>query len=68
MSIMLSTEVLPIGDICMKTDDNQNVVLFERKSLSDLLSSIKDGRYDEQSYRLQHTADPRRVIYVIEAC
>jgi len=68
MSIMLSTEVLPIGDICMKTDDNQNVVLFERKSLSDLLSSIKDGRYEEQSHRLINASGFNRhnIIYIIE--
>jgi ERCC4-type nuclease len=40
--------------------------LMERKSVADLLASIKDGRYEEQSYRLQHAFDPRRVFYVIE--
>jgi len=44
---------LEIGDIIF-LDDNDNIVLiFERKSISDLISSIKDGRYSEQSFRLQ---------------
>ena len=60
----MTKKVLPLGDVTVAIDDMQWII--ERKSLSDLLSSIKDGRYDEQSYRLQHTADPRRVIYVIE--
>ena len=31
------------------------MILFERKSLSDLAASIKDGRYSEQSMGLSAT-------------
>ena len=63
-------EVLPIGDIIIKNDnENENeMCIIERKSLSDLLSSIKDGRYEEQSYRLINASGHHRhnIIYIIE--
>ena len=62
--LVLKKQVLPLGDASIQVCGQE--WLMERKSLSDLLSSIKDGRYEEQSYRLQHAFDPRRVIYVIE--
>ena len=42
--------------------------IVERKTGSDLASSIIDGRYEEQSYRLLHSGDliPHSVIYLIE--
>jgi ERCC4-type nuclease len=66
--IQLSKDVLPIGDIIIKTDDNRDVLMIERKSFSDLLASIKDGRYEEQSYRLLNSSGfpPHSVIYLIE--
>jgi ERCC4-type nuclease len=67
-SIQISKEVLLLGDILIQTDGQRQVVLIERKSLSDLLASIKDGRYEEQSYRLIHTGEysPHNIIYMIE--
>jgi len=67
-SIQISKEVLTLGDILIQTDSQRQVVLIERKSLSDLLASIKDGRFEEQSYRLIHTGDysPHNIIYMIE--
>ena len=50
----VSLENLEIGDIIIKNDNNKTILIFERKSLSDLISSIKDGRYKEQSFRLSH--------------
>jgi ERCC4-type nuclease len=43
-------------------------MLIERKSLRDLLASIKDGRYEEQSYRLMHSSGlpPHSILYIIE--
>ncbi len=66
--IQLSKEVLNLGDILIKTDENKDVLLIERKSFSDLLASIKDGRYEEQSYRLLHSSGfpPHSVFYLIE--
>jgi ERCC4-type nuclease len=60
---------LILGDIALELKDtNESVVLFERKSLSDLLSSIKDGRYNEQSHRLIHSSQTHthNIVYIIE--
>lgn len=67
-TIQLSRKVLPLGDILIQTDDEKDVALIERKTLGDLLSSIKDGRYEEQSYRLIHSSGfpPHNIIYMIE--
>ena len=37
-------------------NDSKEIFIIERKSLTDLISSIKDGRYEEQSYRLIHSS------------
>ena len=65
--INIKIESLSIGDIIIE-DDNSNVILIiERKSVTDLMSSIKDGRYKEQSYRLNSTEHPNHnIIYLIE--
>lgn len=67
-NIVLSKEVLPLGDILFKTNDDQDILLIERKSFSDLLSSIKDGRYEEQSYRLLNSSglQPHSIFYLLE--
>lgn len=66
--VKLSKEVLPLGDVYVKTDEDKDVLIIERKTINDLLSSIKDGRYEEQSYRLIHSSGfpPHSVIYIIE--
>ena len=67
-NIVLSKEVLPLGDIYLKTDDDVDILLIERKSFSDLLSSIKDSRYEEQSYRLLNSSGlpPHSIFYLLE--
>lgn len=67
-TVQLFKQVLPIGDILFKSDDDTTVCIIERKSLSDLLASIKDGRYEEQSFRLSHNGECslHNVIYLIE--
>jgi ERCC4-type nuclease len=64
----LSKRVLPLGDVLIAKDDDTILLMIERKTLSDLLSSIKDGRYEEQSYRLLHSSgvSPHNVVYIIE--
>jgi ERCC4-type nuclease len=62
-----TTESLPLGDIVIKNSNEETVAIFERKSLNDLLSSISDGRYEEQSYRLSQCGlDKRKIYYIIE--
>jgi len=65
-SIIIQTETLPIGDIII-CDDIEDKLIIERKSVSDLLSSIKDGRYEEQSYRLNGiNHHNHNIIYLVE--
>jgi ERCC4-type nuclease len=65
---VISKEVLDLGDILIRTDDDKDVLLIERKSFSDLLASIKDSRYEEQSYRLLNSSGlpPHSVVYLLE--
>jgi len=64
--ITIKSETLPLGDIII-CDDKEDKLIIERKSVSDLLSSIKDGRYEEQSYRLNGLDHHNHnIIYLIE--
>lgn len=66
-------KVIPLGDVLIDlidpdTSNKIPILLIERKTFSDLLSSIKDGRYQEQSHRLVHTGEyhPHNILYLIE--
>jgi len=63
------SEALPVGDVILSSDDGgTDYLVFERKSLADLAASIQDGRYKEQSHRLQalpHVHN-HNVVYVVE--
>jgi len=48
--IKVIVECLPLGDFIIN-DGEKDIIIIERKTLNDLSSSIKDGRYEEQSYR-----------------
>lgn len=65
---ILEKQVLPLGDILIETDEGKKVMLIERKTYTDLLASIKDGRYEEQSYRLIHSSGYplHSVVYLLE--
>lgn len=66
-TVEIQVEVLPLGDLALFDASGNEVLLFERKSLNDLASSIRDGRYDEQSYRLQAcSVHNHNIIYLIE--
>ena len=66
-SIQVETHALPIGDIIICDNNNEEKIIIERKSVNDLLSSIKDGRYEEQSYRLNGLIHHNHnIIYLIE--
>ena len=67
--IVIKSETLPLGDIiiCDDKDDKEEKLVIERKSVTDLLASIKDGRYEEQSYRLNGlNHHNHNIIYLIE--
>jgi ERCC4-type nuclease len=65
-NIKLIPVQLPLGDIILN-DGQNDLIIIERKSLSDLAASIKDGRYEEQSYRLKNLwHHNHNIIYLIE--
>jgi ERCC4-type nuclease len=64
--IIVQSETLPIGDIIICDGDTEKLII-ERKTLADLQSSIKDGRYEEQSYRLNGlNHHNHNIIYLVE--
>ncbi len=67
-SVQLVSAALPIGDIIISDEEtNKDLVIIERKTLTDLSASIKDGRYSEQSYRLNGLNHPNHnIVYLIE--
>jgi len=75
IEIEIEKRVLDLGDILIVSSNNNDekkediiLLMIERKSLSDLVASIKDGRYEEQSHRLQHASGipNHNIIYIIE--
>lgn len=68
-SFTLSKQVLNLGDVIIqREEDLVPLIIIERKCISDLLASIQDGRYKEQSMRLLHASgiEPHNIIYLIE--
>ena len=67
-SCTMEKRVMDLGDILLLDDNEKEILLIERKSLSDLIASIKDGRYEEQSHRLIHASgmDRHHIVYIIE--
>ena len=64
--LKLVPEQLPLGDIIIN-DGTNDLLIIERKTLSDLAASIKDGRYEEQSYRLKNLwHHNHNIVYLIE--
>ncbi|OII74784.1 MUS81 endonuclease [Cryptosporidium ubiquitum] len=78
--INIELKNLPIGDIIWvarpKLEDKDEITpiddsfvlpwIIERKTGSDMCSSILDGRYEEQKYRLMRSIGVENVIYLLE--
>ena len=63
----IKKEQLPIGDIILQDDTGRDIIIFERKTLYDLAASIRDGRYNEQSFRLnKENIHNHSIVYIIE--
>jgi crossover junction endonuclease MUS81 len=60
--ITIDTKSLDIGDVTINS--NTKTWTFERKTVNDLLSSVKDGRYKEQKARLLSNCES--ITYIIE--
>lgn len=65
--IEIIVENLPLSDVIIKDKNNNEKMLIERKTINDLASSIQDGRYNEQSYRLTNCdIHNHNIMYLIE--
>ena len=66
--IKVKVECLPLGDFIINNEETEkDIIIIERKTLNDLSASIKDGRYEEQSYRLNGIDHPNHnITYLIE--
>ena len=65
--IQIDSGSLDIADIIIRNADESECIYIERKTISDLSSSIKDGRYREQSLRLTSLpSHHHNIIYLIE--
>lgn len=62
--ISIHKEQLDISDIIINYND-QLLFYYERKTVSDLVASIKDGRYKEQKARLL-SSNANSINYIIE--
>ena len=66
-NLTIEIEKMDLGDVSIQTDEGEEILLIERKNLADLASSIRDGRYKEQSYRLNGISlHNHNIIYLIE--
>lgn len=64
--VQMVVENLPLGDAILCKNEVEKVII-ERKSLRDLAASIKDGRYEEQSYRLNGLpVHNHNIVYLVE--
>jgi len=64
--IQMEVSSLPLADIVF-CKEGKDVWFVERKSIQDLAASIKDGRYEEQSYRLNGLSiHNHNIVYLIE--
>jgi ERCC4-type nuclease len=61
-----TTASLFLGDVAITDDDDNVILIFERKTLSDLKASVFDGRYKEQKKRLTENFSNRQIMYLIE--
>lgn len=63
----ITTEQLDIGDIVFRRGST-NLLIVERKKLSDLVSSLSDGRYKEQKTRLIEYSQKNNfpILYIFE--
>lgn len=63
--VEFKTENMIIGDIIFYKE-NDIMLLIERKTIFDLVSSIKDGRLRDQTSRILDTINPEKCVFLIE--
>ena len=72
-NLIHSVAQLNIGDILVSSiipnEEQKIIYIFERKTIEDLIASIKDGRYNEQKTRLNaivSRGNALKYFYIIE--
>lgn len=66
-SIIVERKQLDIGDV--QIIQEEEIIVIERKTIKDLIASIKDGRYKEQKVRLQSQLQQKKItsyFYILE--
>lgn len=58
-------ENLECGDFIIEHDRNV-IMIFERKTINDLLASVKDGRYRIQKEKMLNCNEHHKIMYIIE--
>jgi ERCC4-type nuclease len=69
INVKIVASAIPLGDIiiCDEDEKQSEKIMIERKTLDDLAASIRDGRYAEQSFRLNACSIPNHnIFYAIE--
>ena len=56
LNVELCKTNLEIGDVIILNEKEEIISTHRKKTLHDMLGSIKDGRYENQSKRLQNHA------------
>lgn len=64
-NINYSLENLECGDFIIEVD-GQPLLVIERKTIKDLLASIKDGRLRDQKRKMIEQYDKSKIMYLIE--
>jgi len=65
-NIIYEVDNLLLGDVIIKVNEEVKLII-ERKSVSDLIASIYDKRYEEQSFRLDKIEHHNHnIVYLIE--
>lgn len=65
--IQVVSENIPLGDVIICDSKGNEKVIIERKTMLDLANSIQDGRYKEQSFRLQQIdLHNHNIMFIIE--
>ena len=64
LSPVIKQEQLNLGDTIISDASGKELLIIERKTLRELAASIKDGRYEEQSYRLNSCETPTIILFI----
>ena len=65
LDIEFSKENLLLGDILFQNEKKKDFIIIERKTIKDLIASIKDGRHREQKIRLLNKQKEGTQIYYL---